>query len=76
MMKDILVSVTEGKDGTGANARVEGMKVAGKTGTAQKYDPVLGYSGDKYYSSFIGFLPADNPELLIGFPIIDAKAEE
>ncbi len=75
MMKDILVSVTEGKDGTGANARVEGMKVAGKTGTAQKYDPVLGYSGDKYYSSFIGFLPADNPELLIGVMVDEPKGQ-
>lgn len=74
-MKEILVSVTEGKDGTGLNAKVEGMKVAGKTGTAQKYDPVSGYSGDKYFSSFIGFLPAENPELLIGVMVDEPKGQ-
>lgn len=74
-MREILVSVTEGKNGTGANARVEGMKVAGKTGTAQKYDPVTGYEGQKYFSSFIGFLPADNPELLIGVMVDEPKGQ-
>ena len=55
---------TEG--GTGMNAAVEGYRVAGKTGTAQKVDPVTrGYSADKRIASFVGFAPADNPRLTI-----------
>ena len=42
-------------------AAVDGYKVAGKTGTAQK--PVKGhYSETDYMASFVGFMPADNPE--------------
>ncbi|HMJ90168.1 MAG TPA: penicillin-binding protein 2 [Candidatus Acidoferrum sp.] len=50
--------------GTADKAALEHYTVAGKTGTAQK---VVGgdYSHDKYYASFIGFFPTDEPELLI-----------
>jgi len=65
-IKEMLISVTEAKDGTGTAARVPGVRVAGKTGTGQKFEPGVGYRGGKYFSSFIGFLPADRPELLIG----------
>ncbi len=72
-MRDVLVSVTEGDKATGTKARIEGIKVAGKTGTAQKYEPGKGYDSKKYLSSFIGFLPADKPELLIGVMIDEPR---
>lgn len=57
--------------GTGLNAAVDGYRVAGKTGTAQKADPVThGYSATKRTASFIGFIPADKPKLTI-FVVID-----
>jgi len=50
--------------GTAEQARLENFTVAGKTGTAEK--PVGGfYTKEKYYASFIGFFPADEPELCI-----------
>jgi cell division protein FtsI/penicillin-binding protein 2 len=60
VMRDILSHVTE-PGGTGTKAAVDGFKVAGKTGTAQK--PVNGhYSETDYMASFVGFMPADDPE--------------
>lgn len=57
-----LKSVVE--KGTAEKAALEHYTVAGKTGTAQKV--VDGqYSHEKYYASFVGYFPADNPELLI-----------
>ena len=61
-MKKILKGVTE-KDGTGVNASLPGYTVGGKTGTAQKVDLIKGGYGDGYISSFMGFLPVDNPRL-------------
>jgi len=52
--------------GTGKAAAVEGYTVAGKTGTAQKFDPALGkYSPQKYVASFVGYLPAEQPRATI-----------
>jgi cell division protein FtsI/penicillin-binding protein 2 len=53
-----------GKDGTAPKARLDHYTVAGKTGTAEKLENGQ-YVGDKYFSSFIGFFPADDPELCI-----------
>jgi cell division protein FtsI (penicillin-binding protein 3) len=56
--------VTEG--GTGTAAEPMGYPAAGKTGTAQKLDRSTGrYSKEKYFSSFLGFAPYDDPELVI-----------
>lgn len=50
--------------GTGKAARMGGYRAAGKTGTAQKIDPVTRrYSQTKYIASFAGFAPVDNPEI-------------
>lgn len=53
-------------EGTGGAAAVEGYEVAGKTGTAQKArTDGRGYAGGKYIGSFSGFLPADDPQVLV-----------
>jgi stage V sporulation protein D (sporulation-specific penicillin-binding protein) len=51
-------------EGTGKNAYLEGFRIAGKTGTAQKAG-VGGYTQGKYISSFAGFAPADDPQVAL-----------
>jgi cell division protein FtsI/penicillin-binding protein 2 len=51
-------------EGTAPDAAMKDYVVAGKTGTAQKAGPG-GYLPGKYFASFIGFFPADNPQLCI-----------
>lgn len=60
----LLEKVVE-KGGTGWRARLEGVQVAGKTGTSQKVDPRGGYSARGRIASFVGILPADQPRLVI-----------
>ncbi len=63
LMRYLLTRVTE-EGGTGTRARIEGYRVAGKTGTAQKV--VQGrYSETDYVASFAGFFPADQPEITV-----------
>lgn len=51
-------------EGTAPEAKVPGYRVAGKTGTAQRFDPTCGcYRG--YTASFIGMAPADDPQLIV-----------
>jgi cell division protein FtsI/penicillin-binding protein 2 len=61
--------------GTGVEARVDGYKLAGKTGTAQKPDPRGGYSADRYVASFIGFAPARDPRLLVAVMVDEPRGE-
>ena len=59
-IREILMAVV--KEGTGKRARMKDYAVAGKTGTARKV--VNGaYAKGKYYATFMGFAPADNPRL-------------
>ena len=52
------------QDGTGYAAQIAGYQVAGKTGTAKKVDSAGKYI-DRYVASFIGFLPASQPKVVI-----------
>ena len=52
-------------DGTGTLAQVPGYHVAGKTGTAAKPDAHGGYSDSKYVASFVGFVPASRPRIVV-----------
>ncbi len=70
ILTQLLTEVVE--KGTGDNAKIAGMAIAGKTGTAQQL--VNGsYNNDKYTSSFVGFFPADNPKLVIAVIIDNPK---
>ena len=61
----MLESVTS-SEGTGRRAGLRGLRVAGKTGTAQKFDRSLGrYSTDRFVAWFIGVAPADAPRVAI-----------
>lgn len=60
-VKDMMVTVVE--KGTGRNARISGIKVAGKTGTAQNELTDLGEN--KEHAWFIGFAPAENPQIAV-----------
>ncbi len=63
-VRDMMVNVVE--SGTGTRAKIPGFSVAGKTGTAQIFDVNNGtYSESEFIVSFVGFLPAEDPKLVI-----------
>lgn len=64
-VKNMLVGVVEKKEGTAYGyATIEGVKVGGKTGTAQKVEGGV-YHKEKVVASFVGFLPLPKPKLVI-----------
>jgi len=64
ILKKLLKNVVD--FGTGKSAKIPGYTVAGKTGTAQKFDPTIKtYSSKNYVASFCGMIPAMNPEIVI-----------
>jgi len=66
-VSEMLESVTQA-GGTAPRAAIDGIRVAGKTGTAQKAENGR-YSHDRWLSSFVGYLPADDPRLVIAVAI-------
>ena len=68
----LMMESVVGPDGTAAGAAIEGYRVAGKTGTAVRYDSVCGcYKG--YTASFIGFAPAEDPAFVMSVTIQGPK---
>jgi cell division protein FtsI (penicillin-binding protein 3) len=59
MLRDVV------EEGSGTAAQVAGYRIAGKTGTAAKPDETGGYSDYRYVASFVGFVPAAKPRLVI-----------
>jgi cell division protein FtsI/penicillin-binding protein 2 len=62
IVRDMMVAVV--RDGLDHDAQLQGYTVAGKTGTAEIPTPV-GYRSDAWIMSFIGFLPADDPQVIV-----------
>jgi cell division protein FtsI (penicillin-binding protein 3) len=61
-----MLEAVVGKDGTAPLGEVEGFRVAGKTGTAQRANPECNcYEGGGYVTTFVGFAPADDPQYVI-----------
>ncbi len=64
-MSQLLELVTT-ENGTAPAASIDGYRIAGKTGTANRIDPKTGtYAGAGYVASFVGFAPADKPSLVV-----------
>jgi cell division protein FtsI/penicillin-binding protein 2 len=72
-LRDMLKNVLK-PGGTASEISIKGYTLAGKTGTANKIDPVThAYSESAYVASFVGFAPADDPKLLISIMVDEPK---
>ncbi len=75
-MSSILTDVVSAADGTGKNARIQDVSVAGKTGTSQKFDFSSNrYSSERVRTSFVGFFPVEDPRVTI-FVMIDEPKKD
>jgi len=73
LVADMLIGVT-GPTGTAPEAAIDGYLTAGKTGTAQKVNLLgTGYDANRYVASFVGFVPARSPRLVIAV-VLDEPA--
>jgi cell division protein FtsI (penicillin-binding protein 3) len=70
-VNEVLVQVVE--EGTGTAARLNSFSVAGKSGTSRIAAPDGGYAQGRYFSSFAGFFPAEDPQLVIFVKLNDPK---
>ncbi|NLC11302.1 MAG: PASTA domain-containing protein [Firmicutes bacterium] len=61
------------QDGSGINASIEGYRIAGKTGTAQKVGPQGSYLPGDYVLSFIGFAPVEDPQIVLYIAVDGAR---
>ena len=64
-----------GPGGTASGADIEGYVLSGKTGTAEKPDEFGGYSKTNFVSSFVGFGPSADPELLVAVMVDEPKGD-
>jgi len=71
-MLTMLEAVIGGDEGTGGQARVQGYRVAGKTGTAKIAGPG-GYYKHRYRGSFVGIAPVSHPKLVVAVVVIDPQ---
>jgi cell division protein FtsI (penicillin-binding protein 3) len=62
-LREVLARVVT--QGTGRSAEIRGISVAGKTGTAVRFEVGSGYASRAYTASFVGLVPSDDPELVI-----------
>jgi cell division protein FtsI (penicillin-binding protein 3) len=61
-----MLEAVVGEGGTAPRGQIEGFRVAGKTGTAQRPNPACNcYSGGGYVTTFVGFAPADDPQYVV-----------
>ena len=70
---DMMEAVTDPEEGTAPSAAIEGYRVAGKTGTAQRVGKDCGCYDGTYTVSFAGFAPADAPRFLVYVVVQDPK---
>jgi len=70
-IKDILRGVVD--SGTGQLAKIKGVSLAGKTGTAQKLEANGAYSHDKFMASFIGFAPLEDPVIAVAVVVDEPR---
>lgn len=72
MFRAVAQKAPNGNSGTAPSAALIGYQISGKTGTAQQVDKATGrYSDSKYWITFAGILPADNPRFVVGI-MLDA----
>jgi len=64
-----------GPGGTATGAAIEGYELGGKTGTAEKPDETGGYSKTKFVASFVGFVPAAHPRLLVAVMVDEPQGD-
>lgn len=75
IMRDVLKRVVEGEHGTGKNARVKGIGIVGKTGTAWKIENGH-YIKNRHIATFVGAFPLPKPSYVIVISVDDPKGPE
>ncbi len=70
-----MLEAVVGPEGTAPLAQIEGFRVAGKTGTAQRANPETGsYDGGGFVTTFAGFAPADDPQYVVAVDLERPKS--